>query len=277
LYPLDWWANNRVSNAKHEAPLELLSRTTAALSTMFLTTLADILEAATLTDDGDTRVKNKTKKKLRFRLTLHRLIEFDAQEQFQQLTPYVGLNVKSAAQGGQGRLFPISNGAIGMACQTGRPIVVRRETQRQWEEAWRLMHFGALKARRIQKDVASILACPFFSAENKNGKGVCMVLFADSSNADFFRDSVLRTVYAACKGFVNNLEEMRKTNFLTEVTEQYAGYRHQGSRQLQKVERELEQLGVQFGNAHFGDYKDDLTFKTLTSLNLTLTGAARSQ
>src|SRR5206468_1810642 len=59
LYPPDWWANNRVSKAKEEAPLELLSRTMAALSTMFLTTLADILQAATLTDDGDTRLKNE--------------------------------------------------------------------------------------------------------------------------------------------------------------------------------------------------------------------------
>lgn len=76
---------------------------------------------------------------------------------------------------------------------------------------------------------------------------------------------------------MNNLEKMRKTNFVTEVTEQHAGYRLQGLRQLRKIERELEQLGVQFGNAHFSDYRDDLTFRTFTSLNFTLTGSARSQ
>jgi hypothetical protein len=276
LYPLDWWAKNRVSNGEHVVPLELLSRSTAALSTMFLTTLADILQAATLTDDGDTRLEDETRETLRFRLTLHRLIEFDAQEHFQQLTPYAGLNVKEATQGGQGRLFPISRGVIGMACQTGKPIVVRRETRTQWAKAWRLMHFGALKARPIQNDVASILACPFFSAVDGNGTRVCMVLFADSSNESFFRDPVLRTIYAACKGFVSNLEEMRKTNFVTEVTEQYAGYRLQGLRQLRKIEQQLEQLGVRFGNAHFSHYRADLTFKTLTSLNLTLTGSVHS-
>jgi hypothetical protein len=273
LYPLDWWAKNRASDEEHGTSLELLSRTTAALSTMFLTTLANILQATTITDDGDARLEDETQETLRFRLTLHRLIEFDAQEHFQQLTPYAGLNVIKGAQGGQGRLFPISRGTIGMTCQTGKPIGVRRETERQWMKVWRLMHFGDLKARPIQRHVASILACPFFSAGDGNETRVCMVLFADSSSANFFNDPVLRTIYAACKGFVSNLEEMRRTNFVTEVTEQYAGYRVQNLRRLQKIERELEQLNVQFDNAHFSDYRADLTFQTLTSLNLTFTSS----
>ena len=139
------------------------------------------------------------------------------------------------------------------------------------------MHFGELKARPIQKHVASILACPFFFAGDGNESRVCMVLFADSSSANFFRDTVLRTIYAACKGFVSNLEEMRRTNFVTEINEQYAGYRVKNLRRLQKTERELEQLNVQFDNAHFSDYKADLTFRTLASINLTFTSSSTAE
>jgi hypothetical protein len=67
-------------------------------------------------------------------------------EHFQQLTPYAGLATK---KDGQVVIFSISSGVIGMACQTGRPIVVRRNDARQWGRAWELMHFGILHCHQL--------------------------------------------------------------------------------------------------------------------------------
>jgi hypothetical protein len=59
-----------------------------------------------------------------------------------------------------------------------------------------------------------MLACPLFSAMEKAGDNtqrnhVSMVLFMDSQNPGFFnRQDVLGFIFAACAGFVKNMNEL---------------------------------------------------------------------
>lgn len=263
IYPVEWWGRNRYgSKVKQIGPKELLPHATAALGNMFVTTLADVL-------DETVRLKKEVHRGFHFRLTLHRLIDFNGAERFQQLTPYAG-RVKDKE--GDGRLFPIDSGTIGFSCRTGKPVVVRKNNRKDWEEAWKLMNFDALHARAIQPRVASILACPFFASPEADalGERVNLVLFADSSEKDFFDSEILHTIYATCKGFVTNLERMRETNGVIEVSEQYVGFQVQKDSTLERRLERLQKLGVEFNNNEFVQYKRDLTFKSLRSLNLAL-------
>lgn len=266
IYPLDWWSEIQRGRKRDwtAAPLELLPPTVVVLATMFVTTLSDILQDAVMMRDN-----KKLPKKSQFRLTLHRLIHFDGKEHFQQITPYGGQPAKS---GGQGRIFPVGRGIIGLACRTGKPIVVKKQNDKQWERVWNLSQFYDLKARPIRPYVDAILACPFFApASSSVGSAedrVLLVLFADSSDPNFFDTEVLHTIYAASKGFVANLEAMRKSGRITEISSEYSGFAVQSDQVIKKLVTKLEGLNVEFDNAEFKQYKDDLTFKKLRSLNV---------
>jgi hypothetical protein len=61
---------------------------------------------------------------------------------------------------------------------------------------------------------------------------------------------------------------MRDTNGVVEVSEEYSGHEVRATAEVSSLVAKLEKLNVEFNNAHFAQYKADLTFKSLRSLNL---------
>jgi len=129
--------------------------------------------------------------------------------------------------------------------------------------------FGKLLAQPIEGHVDSMLACPFFSAGDDDALAprVNFVLFADTSDRSFFADDRLRLIYAACKGFVDNIEESLAELRLRQISTAYSGYQSRGPLASDEIQR-LGEVGISFDNEVFTRYLNDLTFRNLRSTEL---------
>jgi hypothetical protein len=236
-------------------------------SATFVSTLADVLR-----DISDRRAGGDLAERT-FRITLHRLALFNGEDHFQQITSYAG---RIAKAGGLGRIFPVTGGIVSLACRTESLVVAQKKDDAQFAEVWRLTQFNTIDARAIEPYVDALVACPFFApqAENRNGDYVSMVLFADSAQADFFNDEVLRIISAACTGFVSNLERLCSEGALVNVSNEHQGFAVHPATETSALVAQLKSLGVSFDNANFGAYKKNLTFKTVKTLDLEI-GPAR--
>ena len=115
-------------------------------------------------------------------MTLHRLTHFENEEVFQQVTEYFGRIEEKA---GAGRFFRVTGGIVGLACRTGRFVVVKKTDPQNFEEVWQLTQLESTGAKAIKPYVDSLLACPFFAARRDGGdRYVLAVLFVDSAEAD---------------------------------------------------------------------------------------------
>lgn len=145
-----------------------------------------------------------------FRATLHRLLEKRRERLFQQIAFYEGHG--SRLKGLPARVFDVRSGLVGLACRLGVPVLLnrRKKDNSRWVELWNRLHVGE-DIQTPAQDVMSMLACPLFAESDHAGdsaevKHVSMVLFMDSQRAGFFkRPEVRKLVFAACVGFVRNL------------------------------------------------------------------------
>jgi hypothetical protein len=266
IYPPGWWSKNQFRAGQISATAyEFVSPATLALGTTFVMTLGDIL------DEILSRKKNTSGLKAEFRVTVHRLFRFGDEEYFQQISPYGG-DHKESGPVTAGRIFPVRGGIVGLACRTRKTVIVEKGNRSSFETIWNRLQFPVLEARAIQPRVASLLACPFFSSAPK--KGVSLVLFADSSKGNFFTKNVLRTIYAACKGFVNNIDAMIARSELVEIGTDYEGYvpSIEDKKEIDAEVRSLKRLGAKFDNEVFRSFKADLTFKKVRCFHLDALG-----
>lgn len=269
LFPAGWWARNRRPRdaATVDAvarPTEFAPPTTVTVATTFVTTLSDVL--VELLRHRDRTADGRPGGPL-IRMTLHRVARIGEEEVFQQVSPYRGLLIERQ-RGGTGRIFPVGPGMVGLALRTGRPIVFRRQTD-ELGEMEGATAFGKLLAQPIEPHVDSMIACPFFAADPA-GTGearVNFVLFADTSDRSFFEDDRLRLLYAACKGFVHNIEESLAERRLRQVTSAYPGYRAESPLDSAEAAR-FEAVGISFDNEVFAEFRTDLTFSSLVSTEL---------
>jgi len=130
-------------------------------------------------------------------------------------------------------------------------------------------NFSELAAHPIEGHVDSIIACPFFvaSSDNAPARRVAFTIFADTSERAFFDTSVLRLVYAACKGFVENIEGSLASGQLRQISSDYAGHLPTMSASQEDLDR-LRKVGITLDDQEFAKFGDDLTFATLASTEL---------
>lgn len=113
----------------------------------------------------------------RLRVTLHRTLNFRAEEVLQQCCHYQGVNVTDKDQGAPGRTFPTLNATIGAAFQSRR--IVRSRSQASASDLQRAM--GQLRlneaSRKMSKDVNLVLAIPLLQSDRNRPVAV---LYIDS-------------------------------------------------------------------------------------------------
>lgn len=262
IFPPGWWSSHRFGATK-AAAVEFVPPATVLLATTAINTLADILVERLLR--GPRNVDGRDSQP-RFRITLHRIIRLGDEEWFQQISPYKGL-LTVDQEGGLSRIFTVEAGIVGLSIRTGRPMIFRRNEQK-FEEMKTRIKFEKLLAHPMQDHVDSIVACPFFYASDEdNSRRVAFVIFADTSEKQFFDDEVLHTMYAACKGFVRNVEEALLEGRIRQISSDYAGFdcvENLTENQL----RELGEVGIDVESDVFDRYRDHLTFDTLRSSEL---------
>ena len=143
------------------------------------------------------------------RITVHRAMSREGQGYLQQMCGYLrrdGVDVQGA-----GRIFPVNEGIMGAAYETG--------------QVWRTRSYAdhaALLADLVEDmanagdtgspdEVAkSYLAVPFLGPENE----VVMILYADCNELNFFADDdQVRHVVEMCEGFCRLFDWMQKCPF----------------------------------------------------------------
>jgi hypothetical protein len=200
-----------------------------------------------------------------FRVTLHRVARFGEREVFHQIAPYAG-RLREQQTDGFGRIFTVQGGLVGLAIRTGRPVIFRRD-QSKFEEMKTRTHFEKLLAHPIQNHVHSMIATPFSVAAKEAKTRIGFVMFADSSKKEFFDKETLGTIYAACTGFVRNVENMLESGRLREVSSDYPGYEVSDRALSDATIREFNSVGITFDSVEFARYKQGMTFKKLSSFD----------
>jgi hypothetical protein len=218
LFPPGWWttleARGDYGSSKGGQRLEFIAPVTLALATVFVRSLADALRAR-FTVSGSVR---------HFRVTLHRLLELDGEDWFQQIAPYFG---EGDLDGASGRIFPATGGIVGLACQTGRIVVVRSRTKTTFEKVTTKSKFKTIDAREIRKEVRAIFACPIFVPRqtSRTRDRVNLVLFADAVDERAFTDDALEMIFDMTTGFLSNLERMLEEGSIQSPLSDYSGYK----------------------------------------------------
>lgn len=267
LFPAGWWERNRrppngEPSASIASATEFAPPTTVTIATTFISTLSDILVALLKKRDP----KDGRPSAPHIRMTLHRVAQFGGEEVFQQISPYRGV-LLDHQKGGTGRIFRTGAGMVGLALRIGRPIVFRRVND-QLTDMETATDFSKLLAQPIEDHVDSMLACPFFAADDGTGKRrVNFVLFADTSDLAFFDDNNLKLIYAACRGFVDNIDSSLNEKRLRQISSSHAG--HEVDDQISEAdERRFNDVGITFDDDVFAEFQRELTFKSLRSTEL---------
>jgi hypothetical protein len=249
LWPAGWWGDNAKRILKSER-IEFVSPSTQVIATTFVSTLSDILKSL-----------HEDTKDLQFRITLHRTIDIGGNDFLQQISRYAG----TRTSGTVGRVFSVDAGLIGLASRLGQPVCIKKH--QDFSEVWEKLHFEALEARAIHKDVKSLLACPFFVSSLNGGRPerIALVLFIDSGQEEFFRSDVLKMIYAACRGFVHNLENMKSNREIFFASSAYEGYK------FLRPQADLELISghesILIESEIFRNFIEDLTFNTVRSFD----------
>jgi len=138
------------------------------------------------------------------RLTLHRVMSRNGDGYLQQVTAYVGTLPYRPASAG--RVFPVTQGAMGRAYKTTQVVRTRR-----YDDDVSLM--TDLKndmattgnPRDIAEVATSYLAIPFLFRD----ADVVAILYAEAKQRNLFADDQLvRDVMALCDGFCRALDEL---------------------------------------------------------------------
>ncbi|MBV9925568.1 MAG: FAD-dependent oxidoreductase [Acidobacteria bacterium] len=253
IWPAGWWEHAPSLGGERR---EFVPPAMMTIAATFVSTLSDII-----------KLLHRKTVDLQFRATLHRLINVQGEDYYQQISRYAGTRTEGAV----GRVFEVKGGLVGLACRLGRPVIVRRDET--FDEVWNYLALKKVEARDIDERVQSLLACPFFAPTAGVGKPtpVALVLFMDSAQRDFFDvedNQVLKSVYAACHGFVQNLETMKETGEVVFSSSDYVGYEYtEPKKDIDFVEK-YESVEVE--NKVFESFIRDLTFKTIASFDAEL-------
>jgi hypothetical protein len=138
-----------------------------------------------------------------FRLTVFRLIG----EDLEQCVEYLGGDHDN---GTPGRRFNRRSGIIGRAAMTGRVVAAKRTQENHGDfvrEMTQTYHIPPEEAKGLRHDRWSWLAVPILSRSG----GVIGVVFADSSDPDFFTDDIKGIMIEGVRGMTAFIE-MRYNN-----------------------------------------------------------------
>jgi len=249
LWPPGWWGEH-AKNALSGERVEFVPPATQAIATTFVSTLSDVIEL------------HKSSTGIRFRITLHRLISVNDEDFFQQISEYAGTKDGAKSSRKSKRVFKVS-GLVGLVCRLGRPIIVVRDDEEEFQKIWGVLNFINLAARPIDSRVQSLFGCPFLATGSGGAKSkyVSLVLFMDSEQKDFFTPEVMRTIYAACRGFVENLENMNTNGDVFFAPSDYRGYFVKRS-EATSILRQFK--SVKTDHVEFKNFVEELTFSSVT-------------
>ena len=156
---------------------EYLPGPTELVATSFCSALAGVIR------------KNHSLDK-RLRVTIHRAINFGAEEVLQQCCEYFGVNVPPVGGGSAGRAFPAINATIGLAYRCRRTIRSFSGIGPDCiESAMQVLQLQAASGKMVA-DIQFVLAIPVLEPQAKGAfigpSPVAAVIYIDSTDPDYY-------------------------------------------------------------------------------------------
>lgn len=221
LYPPGWWDRfTQEKNARGRddtfVAMEHVPKELHSHATVFVRTLAAAV---------GTMFPNDDREGPGYRLALHCLRESsrDKQPLFHQVTDYAGWVGKNEDRlKGVGRTFPAEKGVVGLACQSGRVVIVRGDEAAR-SAVLKDVQLREAGAKEVRDGVMGFLAYPILS---NDGTRVMMVLFADVSDASVLEPGgqLIGLLDRSCHEFVEALEMEVANGAIRAVPAGYKGF-----------------------------------------------------
>ena len=206
IWPVGWWHEERRSDNPKK---EFVSPAARMIATTFVSTISDVV--LDLHSSGHEMTD--------YRITLHRVMRYRDEYYFQQVCRYFGTRTKGAA----GRVFALDKVLVGYSCLTGLPLLIDNTSGINLDSD---MSKG-IDDLRTNNPMKTVFTCPFFTADRESkARSVNLILFIDSDIPRFFdkHSHVMKTIYATCRGFVKNVEQMVTNNEIYFPYQEYRGY-----------------------------------------------------
>jgi hypothetical protein len=139
------------------------------------------------------------------RVVMHRLMSFEGQDYFQQLSWYLGPKPDPK---GAGRIFEVSTGVIGEAWLKKKILRTRSYSDdAEFMDALQKSMNETGDTRSISAVALSYLAVPILGPD---GDAV-LVLYADNRHRNFFADDVnVKTIVAMSEGFCRAFDDLEE-------------------------------------------------------------------
>lgn len=157
----------------------------------------------------------------RLRVTLHRAINFGAEEVLQQCCEYFGVGVSSSTSNSAGRAFPARNATIGLAYKCRRIIRSKRGASPDaLETAMQFLQLQAASGKMVS-NIHFISAIPLLEPDEDGAfigpTPVSGVLYIDSTDHNFFlEDADVKEITRMANEFINALES-RSPNSMNRI------------------------------------------------------------
>jgi hypothetical protein len=200
VWPPGWWSQHdvlkRLEDGSPLARVEFAYERTVALASMFTDVAGHAMAAYLRTGSGKVRV------------AIHRLLAWDSETYYQQLGPYGGTRNNADADERKfrsGRIFPVHDMMTGRCILLGRPLIAR-DVQMHVKDHEDL-GVRSPHANKIDPNVQEILAWPLLSTAWGEPRTI-MAVFADSTEAGFFRPEVYHAIRLMVNGFIENVESL---------------------------------------------------------------------
>jgi thioredoxin reductase len=190
--------------------IEYLTPDTASICSGFISVLNQVLQ-------------NYHKSKKHFRIALHRVLSFQGDLHFQQITSYFGTR-KVKNHGAIGQVHNGNRGNVGYSIFSGKPLLITRENEVSFRELIDSLNLEHDYSKI--KESNSFFTLPILGEIPKNLKGenyegeklaTNLVLFIDSHDPSFFgtldsekvfNTEVLDIIVSAAKGFVETINTL---------------------------------------------------------------------
>lgn len=262
LWPAGWWSKHiNLPGWLPQEPIEFVPPATLTMASTFVSTLSDILIQL---------YKERAPEEREFRITLHRILEIQGKKFFQQVAYYAG-NAGPRLTGSPGRVFPLETGLVGLVCRQGAPIRATKKTEADWQRLWSALMLTEHDAKPVDPKVSAIMGCPFFiPSDNPENPNVCLVLFIDSEQPDFFTQSILDTIFAASAGFVSNLDERVRCGDVRFATRSFRGFEPKLQKRDSALFRKYKDTLEVLDGGEFGKFVHKLTFQRVRSFDAEL-------
>ena len=157
-------------------------------------------------------ISANVRKSLKFRLTIHRVIELNGTRYFQQITPYYGYGNDIDNKINLGRVFPINRGNVGLSIKTGKPILITRKDTVNFKKMVKQLNLEHIYDKI--KKTSSFFTLPIVAPISGNRIATNLVLYIDCLNSiNFFAEKsikeknrdVLDIIFNVTDEFVNQV------------------------------------------------------------------------